>query len=142
MIRQNKLEFEVRLQQYIELVRSGQPEKLLEATRHARKYLSPFKDSESKSIHRAAGLLAFSSSTTAEPYRVRLPTADTTRIDADLSISRCFPPVAGLFSPIYSSPPTTPLSPSPHDHFSTSRSPPVSPHSRLLPVTPPVPQYP
>ena len=64
---QSELEFELRLQQYLELVRTQQPLKLLEATRHARKYFS----SHPNSIFavRAAGLLAYSPNTTVEPYR-------------------------------------------------------------------------
>ncbi|KZF22660.1 hypothetical protein L228DRAFT_282752 [Xylona heveae TC161] len=68
----SSLEFEVRLQQFIELVRSGQigeTKKLLEATQHARKYLIPHKDTQSKEIHRSAGLLAFAPDTQVEPYK-------------------------------------------------------------------------
>ncbi|KAI9817299.1 MAG: GID complex subunit containing RING finger motif [Thelocarpon impressellum] len=65
----SSLEFDVRLQQYIELVRTGEPERLLEATQHARKYLTPHKDTQFLEIHRAAGLLAFSPDTQAEPYK-------------------------------------------------------------------------
>ena len=65
------LEFEVRLQQYVELVRTRDPARLLEATGHARRYLAPHKDSQSSDIHRAAGLLAFPPDTQAEPYKVR-----------------------------------------------------------------------
>lgn len=67
---QSNLEFELRLQQYIELVRTCVPQKLLEATHHARKHLTPHRDTQSKEIHQAAGLLAFSPDTQAEPYKV------------------------------------------------------------------------
>ncbi|OCL05024.1 protein fyv10 [Glonium stellatum] len=63
----NNLEFELRLQQYIELVRSGNAQKLTEATMHARKYLAPHQDTNF--AIRAAGLLAFPPETQAEPYK-------------------------------------------------------------------------
>ncbi|KAF1813185.1 hypothetical protein P152DRAFT_457551 [Eremomyces bilateralis CBS 781.70] len=62
----NSLEFELRLQQYIEAVRTGRKEKLIEATLHARKHLAPHHDTDF--AIRAAGLLAFSPDTAAEPY--------------------------------------------------------------------------
>lgn len=65
----NDLEFELRLQQYIELVRTRQPAKLAEATVHAKKHLSGHTDSQ-RAIQ-AAGLLAFPPSTPFEPYKVR-----------------------------------------------------------------------
>ncbi|KAI9818532.1 MAG: GID complex subunit containing RING finger motif [Pycnora praestabilis] len=65
----SNLEFELRLQQYIELVRSGQTVKLLEARQHGIKFLAPYRDSQLAEIHRAAGLLAFSPDTQAEPYK-------------------------------------------------------------------------
>lgn len=64
---QNNLEFELRLQHYIELRRGGQ---LLEARQHAQKYIAPHKDTHLDKIHRAAGLLAFPPDTQAEPYKV------------------------------------------------------------------------
>jgi len=63
----SNLEFELRLQQYIELVRSGNTQKLMEATMHARKYLAPHQDTNF--AIRAAGLLAFPPETQAEPYK-------------------------------------------------------------------------
>lgn len=65
----SNLEFELRLQQYIELVRTCLPQKLLEATHHARKYLLPHRETQTVEIHRASGLLAFGPDTQAEPYR-------------------------------------------------------------------------
>ncbi|MCJ1260163.1 GID complex subunit containing RING finger motif [Lobaria immixta] len=62
----NNLEFELRLQHYIELRRNGQ---LLEARQHAQKYIAPHKDTHLDKIHRAAGLLAFPPDTQAEPYK-------------------------------------------------------------------------
>lgn len=64
------MEFELRLQQYIELVRAGEK---VEARQHARKYLAPHSETQSMEISRAAGLMVFPSNTHAEPYRVRNP---------------------------------------------------------------------
>lgn len=57
---QNHLEFELRLQQYIEMIRTRQPAKLLEATQHARKYLVPYQATHNEEICRASALLAYS----------------------------------------------------------------------------------
>ncbi|KAL9037678.1 MAG: hypothetical protein Q9214_005592 [Letrouitia sp. 1 TL-2023] len=62
----NNLEFELRLQQYIELRRHGQ---VLEAKKHAQKYLSSNTEPHQEEIHRAAGLLAYSPDTRIEPYK-------------------------------------------------------------------------
>ena len=70
---QYNLEFELRLQQYIEMVRTGSKAKYMEAMVHAKKYLTPYIDTQSTEIHRAAGLLAFPKNTKAEPYKVGLP---------------------------------------------------------------------
>ena len=64
---QINLEFEVRLQQYIELRRTGQ---LLEARAHVQKYIAQHTDTHSVEIHRAAGLLAYPPDTQTEPYKV------------------------------------------------------------------------
>lgn len=56
-VQQNNLEFELRLQQYIELIRSA---KLLEAMQHARKYLVPYQATHTEEIRKASALLAFS----------------------------------------------------------------------------------
>ncbi|RAL08375.1 FYV10 family protein [Aspergillus homomorphus CBS 101889] len=66
---QYNLEFELRLQQYIELIRSGDKKKFVDAMMHAKKYLAPYKETQSTEIHRAAGLLAFPRDTKAEPYK-------------------------------------------------------------------------
>jgi macrophage erythroblast attacher len=63
----------LRLQQYIEMIRTGDKGKLVEARAHARKYLTPFIETQSAEIHRAAGLLAFPKDTKAEPYKVTRP---------------------------------------------------------------------
>ncbi|MCJ1486298.1 GID complex subunit containing RING finger motif [Schaereria dolodes] len=62
----NNLEFQLRLQQYIELRRRGQ---LLEARQHALKYIALHTDTHFTDIHRAAGLLAYPPETQAEPYK-------------------------------------------------------------------------
>jgi macrophage erythroblast attacher len=54
-IEQSDLEYTLRFQQLVELVRTRQPDKLIEATLHARKYLA---DNYHLS-HYAAGLIAF-----------------------------------------------------------------------------------
>ncbi|MCJ1433820.1 GID complex subunit containing RING finger motif [Xylographa pallens] len=63
---QNNLEFQLRLQQYIELRRDG---KLLAARQHAQRYIAPHTDSHFAEIHTAAALLAFPPNTAAEPYK-------------------------------------------------------------------------
>lgn len=63
---QNTLEFELRLQQFIELRRRGH---LLEARQHAQKYISSNTETNNPEIHRAAGLLAYPLDTRVEPYR-------------------------------------------------------------------------
>ncbi|KAL2823974.1 CTLH/CRA C-terminal to lish motif domain-containing protein [Aspergillus cavernicola] len=66
---QYNLEFELRLQQYIEMVRTGDRTKFVDAMAHAKKYLTPYIETQSAEIHRAAGLLAFPPDTKAEPYK-------------------------------------------------------------------------
>ncbi|PGH05960.1 protein FYV10 [Helicocarpus griseus UAMH5409] len=63
---QSNLEFELRLQQYIEMVRAGDK---AEARAHAKKYLSPHSETQATDIRRAAGLLVFPPDTEAEPYK-------------------------------------------------------------------------
>jgi macrophage erythroblast attacher len=66
------LEFELRLQQYIELVRSG---RAIEAREHAATYLYPHNESRREPILQAAGLLAQLPTTDADPYRQLLSAA-------------------------------------------------------------------
>ncbi|EXJ72188.1 uncharacterized protein A1O5_04692 [Cladophialophora psammophila CBS 110553] len=63
------LEFELRFQQFIELVRAGTTAKKLEARVHAQQHLTPHTASRAESIMQAAGLLVQSPDTEAEPYR-------------------------------------------------------------------------
>lgn len=65
----NRLEFELRLQQYIELRRNGQ---LVEARQHARKYLTHQADLYPQEVNKAAGLLAFPPETQVLEYKVCL----------------------------------------------------------------------
>lgn len=67
---QHNLEFELRLQQYIELVRSQDQTKKIEAIAHAKKYLVTNQETQNKEIMRAAGMLVFTQDTRAEPYQV------------------------------------------------------------------------
>ena len=71
-IGQTNLEFELRLQQYIELIRAGGPTKRFEAMLHAKKYLTPYSSSHNDQILHAAGLLAQPPDTHLEPYKVYL----------------------------------------------------------------------
>ena len=60
------LEFELRLQQYIELVRSGDK---LEARKYCQKHLAPhYKDHPEQFLH-ASALLAYSPTTPVRPYK-------------------------------------------------------------------------
>jgi macrophage erythroblast attacher len=77
---QSNLEIELRLQQFIELVRAGDIQKLLEATNHARKHLTGHAD-RSFAI-KAAGLLPYSPDTEAPRYRVSLSTCPSFTKDA------------------------------------------------------------
>lgn len=63
----NRLEFEIRLQQYVELRRNGQ---LVEARQHARKHLIHQADLYPQEVNKAAGLLAFPPETQVPEYKV------------------------------------------------------------------------
>jgi len=60
------LEFQVRLQEFLELVKSGNR---LEAVRHAKKYLSTDDSSHLGIVQQGMGLLAFPLSTVIQPYK-------------------------------------------------------------------------
>lgn len=64
---QNRLEFELRLQQYIELRRNRQ---LVEARQHAQKYLTQHAGTYLEEVNRAAGLLAYPPDTHVREYSV------------------------------------------------------------------------
>jgi macrophage erythroblast attacher len=55
----SKLEFMLRFQQYIELVRSQSPSKVNEAIAHAKKHLIPYRTTFRREVEQACGLLAF-----------------------------------------------------------------------------------
>ncbi|KAJ5270672.1 hypothetical protein N7505_006430 [Penicillium chrysogenum] len=82
---QHNLEFELRLQQYIEMVRTQDKSKKIEAIIHAKKYLIPNHQSQNSEIMRAAGLLVFTQDTRAEPYK-SLFALDRWRVLAQLFI--------------------------------------------------------
>lgn len=62
---------ELRLQQFIELLRQGDLDKQIEAVAHARKYF--IGEQNSNFAFQAGGLLMQPDDTFAEPYKVRLP---------------------------------------------------------------------
>jgi macrophage erythroblast attacher len=62
---ESKLEFTLRFQQYIELIRTQTQPRLLEAIAHAKKHLIPYRTLYPKEVQQACGLLAFSP---ASPY--------------------------------------------------------------------------
>lgn len=64
---QSILEFELRLQEYIELSRAR---KTQEAISYAKKYLISWQETHLPQIQAAATLLAFPSDTTCGPYKV------------------------------------------------------------------------
>jgi len=68
---QSKLEFTLRFQQYIELIRTQDDQKLLDAIVHAKKFMLPFKDTYPKEVQQAAGLLAFPPGGRSSVYEVR-----------------------------------------------------------------------
>jgi len=67
-LRKNKstLEFELRLQQFIELIRDDRPR---EAMAHSKKFLTPHSDAHFSDIQRAAGLLAMLPTTQCKRYK-------------------------------------------------------------------------
>lgn len=56
---QSKLEFMLRFQQYIEMVRTQNSTKLAEAITHAKKHLIPYRTAFPREVQQACGLLAF-----------------------------------------------------------------------------------
>jgi macrophage erythroblast attacher len=65
---QSNLEFMLRCQQYIEMMRTGSQPKMLEAITHAKKHITPFNDTYPDEVSNMAGLLAYRPDTTLEPY--------------------------------------------------------------------------
>ncbi|KAK3302404.1 CTLH/CRA C-terminal to lish motif domain-containing protein [Chaetomium strumarium] len=64
---QSSLEFMLRCQQYIDMMRSGPQAKML-AINHARKYIYPYADTHPEEVRNMAGLLAYMPDTDIEPY--------------------------------------------------------------------------
>ena len=62
------LDYELRVQQYVELVRHGTTQKRMEAMAHAQKYLAPHSSTRNESFLIAAGLLVQPADTKTEPY--------------------------------------------------------------------------
>ncbi|KAF5651698.1 macrophage erythroblast attacher [Fusarium tjaetaba] len=67
---ESKLEFMLRFQQYIELVRSQSSAKLTEAIAHAKKHLIPYRATFPREVQQVCGLLAFppGGASAAAPY--------------------------------------------------------------------------
>ncbi|KAJ8065111.1 hypothetical protein OCU04_005824 [Sclerotinia nivalis] len=65
---ESNLEFMLRFQQYVELVRTQDEAKLVESIAHAKKYLLPLRESYPKEVQQACGLLAFPPGTRASGY--------------------------------------------------------------------------
>ncbi|KAJ4304157.1 GID complex subunit containing RING finger motif [Collariella sp. IMI 366227] len=87
----SNLEFMLRCQQYIEMMRTGSQTKMLEAINHARKYITPFNDTFPVEVSNMAGLLAYRPTTQLEPY-ISLYSADrwhrlaSTFVEANLKL--------------------------------------------------------
>lgn len=62
----SRLEFKLRVQEFVELVRAGQQ---LEAIAYARRHLAPWAGQHMQELQRAAALLAFQAGTQCAPYR-------------------------------------------------------------------------
>ena len=131
----SNLEFELRLQQYIEMVRQGHEagaenpgtggeQKLIEARQHAKKYLSACADFEL--LGRAAGLLAYRPWDFVEPYAVCIPHTHTLEAKQRVCIqfTNGFYLVSLLPSSLDPSRTSLPHNP-PHTLFATTTPPPA-----------------
>ncbi|KAL2156403.1 hypothetical protein VTH82DRAFT_1148 [Thermothelomyces myriococcoides] len=65
---QSNLEFMLRCQQYIEMMRTGSQSRMVDAINHAKKYITPFSDTYPSEVSHMAGLLAYRPDTKIEPY--------------------------------------------------------------------------
>lgn len=79
----SNLEFNVRIQEYIEFIKSGER---LEAVKHARKFLSTDEGSQLELVQQVMGLLAYPLDTPLQPYRDLL---DQSRWQALIHQFRC-----------------------------------------------------
>ncbi|KAI0656955.1 CTLH/CRA C-terminal to lish motif domain-containing protein [Cubamyces menziesii] len=66
VVKQNTLEFDLRLQEYIELARAG---KTVEAMAYSKKHLLPWQETHLHQVVQAAGLLCYPPTTTCGPYK-------------------------------------------------------------------------
>jgi macrophage erythroblast attacher len=69
LLQSSTLEFELRLQQYIELIRASTTSKKLEAMAHAAKYITPHSATRPDAILASAGLLIQPPNANTEPYK-------------------------------------------------------------------------
>jgi macrophage erythroblast attacher len=133
-IGQNNLEFELRLQQYIEMIRTGGPGKQFEAILHAKKFLVPFKDTHNEAIFHAAGLLAQPPNTSHDPYKVRLQTSDATRKHTDhIAGDVLIRPMDLSLEPVHHNPPHTPFPTNPTPPTYRSKCRPLRSQDACLP---------
>ncbi|KAK5652516.1 hypothetical protein OQA88_10422 [Cercophora sp. LCS_1] len=65
---QSNLEFQLRCQQYIEMMRTDSPNKMNEAIAHAKKFIVPFNETYPTEVSTIAGLLAYRPDTELKPY--------------------------------------------------------------------------
>eukprot|EP00897_Mesotaenium_endlicherianum_P005360 jgi/Mesen1/4852/ME000244S04028 len=77
--RKSKLEFKLRAQEFIELVRA---EKMLEAVAYARRHLAPWSGTHMKELQQAMATLAFRSTTDCAGYKARAREKKPTSSDA------------------------------------------------------------
>ena len=77
------LEFELRLQQYIELTRAR---RMPEAKTHAQRHLGPHIGTYPEEVYHATGLMAYQPNTLAEPYRVSSVAAHHDRMRANAGV--------------------------------------------------------
>ncbi|KAK1756028.1 CTLH/CRA C-terminal to lish motif domain-containing protein [Echria macrotheca] len=64
----SKLEFMLRCQQFIEMMRTDSPARMNEAIAHAKRFIIPFNDTYQSEVSQVAALLAYRPDTTMEPY--------------------------------------------------------------------------
>ncbi|EFN55158.1 hypothetical protein CHLNCDRAFT_57944 [Chlorella variabilis] len=93
----SKLEFKLRVQEFVELVRAGQQ---LEAIAYARRHLAPWAPQHMPELQRAAALLAFQAGTQCAPYRQLLDDARWLELvdlfHQELYRLNCLPPTSLL----------------------------------------------
>ncbi|KAK3375095.1 CTLH/CRA C-terminal to lish motif domain-containing protein [Podospora didyma] len=65
----SNLEFMLRCQQFIEMLRAGTPANCTAAIAHAKRFIVPFNDTYREQVESVAGLLAYRPGTTLEPYQ-------------------------------------------------------------------------